>query len=79
MTASELKLFIHESVEYIEDEHFLEALRIIIEAKIQNGSEPVLSDWQKKRLEESRQQIKDGKFYSNDEVNQMVDKWFEGK
>ncbi len=77
MTTSEIKSFIHETVESIDDEQFLEALKIMIETEYSDT--PVLKEWQKKRIEESKKQIERGEFHTEEEADKIVEKWFKGK
>lgn len=79
MTLTEIKSEIHKDVDKIDNAELLDVLKIFIETHILNPEEPKLSEFQLKRIEESRQQIKDGKFYTDDEVNELTDKWLDGK
>ena len=40
---------------------------------------PPLTEWQLKRIEESEKQFERGEFYTEEEANKIVEKWFEGK
>ncbi|MCI0448877.1 MAG: hypothetical protein L0Y79_03705 [Chlorobi bacterium] len=79
MTTEELKSEIQNDIDKIQDAELLEVLKIFIETHILNPSEPKLSDWQLKRIEESRKQIKEGKFYTDEEANRLTDEWLDGK
>ena len=77
MTTSEIKSFIHETIENIEDEQFLEALKVIIETKF--ASMPILEDWQIKAIEESEMQIENGLIISREEADKKAEEWLKSK
>jgi predicted transcriptional regulator len=77
MTATELKSFIHETVDNIDDEKFLEALKVIIETKF--IAFPVLAEWQINAIEESERQIEAGEFISREEADKKVEEWLKSK
>ncbi|HCN82320.1 MAG TPA: hypothetical protein DIT07_01685 [Sphingobacteriaceae bacterium] len=70
-----IKTLLHESIENINDEDFLMAVKQIIDRKYIPLNEPLLSGSQIKRIEESKQQIQDGKFLTNEQADRLVDKW----
>ncbi|MDB5014399.1 MAG: hypothetical protein JWQ25_2601 [Daejeonella sp.] len=71
----DIKTLLHESIENINDEDFLIAVKQIIDRKYHPLSEPELSDSQLKRIEESKEQINNGKFLTNEQADSLVDKW----
>ncbi|MFZ4464057.1 MAG: hypothetical protein ACOYN5_09415 [Bacteroidales bacterium] len=75
MSTQELKMFLHESIENIDDDDFLLAVKQIIDRKYTSVASPVLSDWQIDRIEESLEQIKQGKSFSNHDADLLVKKW----
>ena len=75
MSTHEIKQLLHESIENIDDSNFLLAVKQIIDRKYTPGSQPTLSEWQLKRIEESKEQIKQGKTISNYQANLLVEKW----
>ena len=77
MTASELKSIIHKRVDNIEDEQFLEALNIIIDAKY--SAFPELEKWQIEAIEESEDQIKKGHFITREEADKKAEEWLKSK
>ena len=78
MSTVELKHYIIEKLSYIDDISFLKAIKTIVESK---ADEKVyqLSDFQKKRIEESREQIKKGQTISNEALNKEVLQWLNSK
>jgi len=65
MSTEELKALIHQRVEESENLMVLEAIAELL-ADIEQ--EPKLAQWQKDRIEASRQQFEEGKYYAIDEV-----------
>ena len=70
-----IKTLLHESIENINDEDFLIAVKQIIDRKYSPKMEPELSDNQLKRIDESKEQINNGKFLTNDQADSLVDRW----
>jgi len=70
-----IKTLLHESIENINDEDFLIAVKQIIDRKYCPKVEPKLSDSQLKRIDESKEQINNGKFLTNDQADSLVDRW----
>lgn len=77
MTLIELKSVLKEEIERTDDIEKLEMYKILLDNI--NSKVPELNEWQKNRIIESKQQIKEGKYYTNEQVNEIIDKWFEGK
>ena len=75
MSTQELKLILHESIENINDTDFLIAVKQIIDRKYKSNESLVISEWQLKRIEESQQQIQNGKSFSNHQADLLVEKW----
>jgi hypothetical protein len=63
MSTEEIKTALHESVENIDDNDFLSAIKQTIDRKYTLHEKPLLSDWQKNRIEESYHQIEQGKTF----------------
>ena len=74
MTTTQIKSFLHESIENIDDPEFLQMIKEIVEDKY-SPPELQLTQWQKDRIEESKRQIKEGKFLTNEEADALVEKW----
>ena len=75
MKEQNIKTLLHESIENINDEDFLVAVKQIIDRKYVPSAQPVLSKGQIRRIEESKEQIRQGKFLSNGQADKLVDKW----
>lgn len=75
MNARDIKTVLHESIENIDDNDFLLAVKQIIDRKYSPNKNLKPSDWQIKRIEESHTQIKEGKSFSNHQADLLVEKW----
>jgi len=78
MTTEEIKTIIHESVENIDDEKFLEAIKVIMEQKYISQPSLKISEKQKRILDESQKQIENSEFYTNEEAKKISDEWLKG-
>ena len=78
MSTIELRHAITEYLKYIDDASFLNAIKTIIESKVSEGTYK-LSNFQKKRIEEGREQLRKGQTTSNDSLKQEVDQWLSTK
>ena len=78
MSTIELRHIIIEKLSLIDDASFLKAIKTIVESKV---SERVykLSDFQKKRIDSGREQIKKGQTISNDVLQKEIDQWLNTK
>ena len=78
MSTIELRQFITEKLSLIDDISFLKAIKIIVESKV---SEKVykLSDFQKKRIESGREQLRKGQTISNDVLQKEIGQWLNTK
>ncbi|NOU47366.1 MAG: hypothetical protein HOO86_09915 [Bacteroidales bacterium] len=75
MSTQELRMVLHESIENIDDDDFLLAVKQIIDRKYSSAAIPMLSKEQINRIEESHEQIKLGKSFSNHDADLLVEKW----
>lgn len=75
MGAQNIKNLLHESIENINDEDFLFAVKQILDRKYLPLDQPQLSKGQVQRIEESKQQIKQGQFLTNEQADKLVEKW----
>lgn len=78
MDTAELKSMIHESVENIADQKFLLLIKELADRKYQALSSPNLTKSQISRIDDSKNQIADGKYLENDEADKIADKWLNG-
>ena len=76
MTTIALKKYLISKINLLEDDAVLKQLKKIVQ---NNEKVYQLSDYQIKRLEESRQQFAEGNFYTQDEVDVIVEKWLKEK
>ena len=67
MSTAELRNIIIEHLSHIEDASFLKALKTIIESKVSEGVYK-LSDYQKKRIDSGREQLRNRKTVSHEEL-----------
>lgn len=75
MKGQNIKTLLHESIENINDEDFLLAVKQIIDRKYVPSDMPKLSKPQIKRIEESKEQIRKGNFLTNAQADKLVEKW----
>ena len=78
MSTIELRHHIIEKLSLIDDDSFLKAIKTIIESKVNDGVYK-LSDFQKKRIESGRDQLKKGQSISNDTLQKEIDQWLNTK
>ena len=75
MSTEEIKSILHEGIENIDDNEFLLAIKELIERKYNSPDLPELSEYQLKRIKDSEKQIENGDFYTNEQVDKIIDKW----
>ena len=75
MTGKNLKTLLHESIENINDDAFLTAVKQILDRKYTPSAQPKLSKEQIQRIDESKEQIRKGNFLTNAQADKLVDKW----
>ena len=78
MSTIELRHNIIEKLSLIDDDSFLKAIKTIIDSKVNEGVYK-LSDFQKKRIDSGREQLKKGQSISNDVLQKEVDQWLNTK
>ena len=78
MSTIELRHTIIEKLSLIDDASFLKAIKTIVESKV---SEKVykLSDFQKKRIESGREQLRKGQTISNGVLQKEIGQWLNTK
>lgn len=74
MSTIELRHTIAEYLAQIEDVSFLKAIKTIIESKVYDETYK-LSDYQRERIKESREQVKKGQTISHAELKREIDQW----
>lgn len=70
-----LKTQLHESIKNIDDEELLRTGKEILDYKYQSVSEPELTEYHVKRIEQARDSIKKGETLTNEQADKLVDKW----
>lgn len=75
MKAQNLKTLLHESIENINDDDFLLAVKQILDRKYTPSDWSELSKEQIKRIDESKEQIRNGNFLTNDQADKLVNRW----
>jgi hypothetical protein len=78
MSTIELRHHIIEKLSLINDDSFLKAIETIIESKVNEGVYK-LSDFQKKRIDSARKQIKKGQTISHEVLQKEIDQWLNTK
>jgi hypothetical protein len=78
MSTLELKHIITEHLSHIEDVPFLNALKTIVESKI-SDSIYQLNDYQKRRIDLSRNELKNGQIISHDDLQKEINQWLSAK
>lgn len=71
----ELKRLLHESIENIDDESFLQTVKHILDRKYQPEETVTISSYQEKRIKEAKKSIHQGDYLTNEQADQMVAKW----
>jgi len=74
MSTIELRHIIIDHISHIDDVTFLNALKTILESKVTEGKYN-LSDYQKKRIDSARRQLKKGQTLSNEALQKEIDLW----
>ncbi len=75
METQNIKSLLFESIANIDDDNFLLAVKEILDRKYHVSAEPILSINQKERIEKSKSEIKAGNFLTNQQADNLVDKW----
>ena len=78
MSTIELRHVITEYLTHIDDASFLNAIKTIIESKVSEGTYK-LSDFQKKRIDEGREQERLGQTISDESLKKEIDQWLSTK
>ena len=78
MSTIELRHIINEHLSHIDDVSFLNALKTIIESKVSDGLYK-LSDYQKERIQLSRDELLKGQTISHDQLQKELDQWLSSK
>ncbi len=77
MSTEEIKSILHEGIENIDDSEFLLAIKELVERKYNPVNITDISEYQLNRIKESEKQIEEGSFFTNEQIDKIVDKWLE--
>lgn len=75
MKSQNLKTLLHESIENINDEEFLLAIKQILDRKYTPVDQADLSEGQIQRINESKEQIRSGNYLTNNQADKLVERW----
>ena len=75
MTTDEIKRQLFEGINNIGEPDFLLTLKEMIERKYRETKTPILSEQQVAYIKKSEKEIDEGEFYTDDQVNQIIDQW----
>jgi hypothetical protein len=78
MTMLELKSILIHRISEINDIRFLEAIKTILDQKAED-SVIVLTEEQKQEIIQSRKEIKEGLFISNEELDKEIQAWLKAE
>ena len=78
MTMLELKSILIHRISEINDIRFLEAIKTILDEKAED-SVIILTDEQKQEIIQSRKEIKEGLFISNEELDKEIQAWLKAE
>ena len=78
MTMLELKSILIHRISEINDIRFLEAIKTILDEKAED-SVIVLTDQQKQEIIQSRKEINEGLFISNEELDSEIQAWLKAE
>lgn len=77
MSTVELKKKLIHTIQKIEDEDILAEVYRLLELDIDSYNIYKLNDEQKEAIAESREQIQNGQFLTEEEADKEIDKWLE--
>jgi hypothetical protein len=78
MSTIELRHIITEHISHIDDLSFLNALKTIIESKVTDGIY-TLSDYEKKRVDLARQDLKMGQTIEHEDLQKELNQWLNAR
>jgi hypothetical protein len=75
MSTIELKKLLKLRIDAIDDEAFLVAINVILDSKSETIM--ILSEEQKKSIQNSQNEYLEGNYFENDSVNEEMKKWLQ--
>lgn len=79
MTVTKLKNIINKRISKVEDLDLLNTINLILDSKDSNKGVYNLTEIQRKKIEKSKSQLRDGKRLTNEKVFDEVGKWLKEK
>jgi hypothetical protein len=77
MSTVELRKRLIEQIQKTENDQLLEEVYRLLDMEVEETEVYVLSNAQKDAIEESRQEIRQGKYLTDDQSNKEIDEWLE--
>lgn len=74
MEADSIKNILIQRIQAINDEAFLNALKVLTDAKVKSDTYN-LSQFEQEKINKARQQYANGETYAQEEVKQDIDSW----
>lgn len=78
MNASDLKIDLIQRITQLKERRIVEELQKLLDFELDTG-EYILTDLQKDRIAEARQEYKNSAFLTNDQANQDIEQWLKEK
>ena len=75
MSTIELRKLLIEKIQLTDDDKLLEEASRLLEVDIEESDVYILNDKQKEAIEESRKQIINGAYLTDEESNKEIDEW----
>lgn len=75
MSTIELQEQLISKIQITTDEDVLEGVLRFLEFETEKDEVYIFNDEQQQAIAKARQQIKDGQFYTNEEVDKLTEKW----
>lgn len=74
MEANSLKNILIQRIQAIDDEVFLNALKVLTDSKVENDKYQ-LNQFEQEKINKARQQYANGETFSQEEIKQEIDLW----
>ncbi|KAA5545692.1 hypothetical protein [Adhaeribacter rhizoryzae] len=74
MEANSLKDILIQRIQAINDEAFLNALKILTDSKVENDNYQ-LNQFEQEKIDKARQQYANGETFSQESIKQEIDSW----
>ncbi len=78
MNASDLKIDLIQRITQLKERRIVEEIQKLLDFELDTG-EYILTDLQKDRIAEARQEYKNSAFLTNDQANQNIEQWLKEK